>query len=438
MSSADHKRKASSPEATITEPTSGSSDHQPKKPRTEDTITKDAIDHAPDCDDASCPGCGEGELELQFDGKPSALELFSLAREEASKESLSTHGTGAAKKLFDLAIEAFEELEKSNAHLEMGDDPASEVARTLLETKVQHAACVVAVGNYMPSLAMVQDGVSKYQKLFREHATMAGENSTALIGQGIAELSAVRLLRKEALKAAHGDDEDEDEDDEEQEEALRAAAIVPRTESTLAKHAMDVFNKGLKILEATPGSSFAQESIRATQEMEEYGVMVDIQLNNDLARQLFEQAFQHIEKARAAKPELFDQNADIQSLYGSCLFNKARMVTHEGNEQESKKLLDKAIEILTKAEEMQGEPGDAKTLETLGQAYMMSTVLTEDEDSIMDAYNAATDRLRRALDLDPSNSALRKQLDAIEAEGGDDDFEDDEDDFEEGDEEDEA
>ncbi|KAI9238424.1 MAG: hypothetical protein BYD32DRAFT_266947 [Podila humilis] len=202
---------------------------------------------------------------------------------------------------------------------------------------------------------------------------------------------------------------------------------------------MEVFNKGLKLLEATPGSSFAQESIRATQEMEEYGVMVDIQLNNDLARQLFEQAFQHIERARAAKPELFEQNADIQSLYGSCLFNKARMVTHEGNEQESKKLLDKAIEILTKAEDMQGEPGDAKTLETLGQAYMMSTVLTEDEDSIMDAYNAATDRLRRALELDPSNSALRKQLDAIEAEGGDDDFEDDdEDDFEEGDEEDEA
>lgn len=83
------------------------------------------------------------------------------------------------------------------------------------------------------------------------------------------------------MKAAHGDeDEDEDEDDEEQEEALRAAAIVPRTESTLAKHAMDGFNKGLEILEATPGSSFAQESIRATQEMEEYGVMVDIQLNN--------------------------------------------------------------------------------------------------------------------------------------------------------------
>lgn len=208
------------------------------------------------------------------------------------------------------------------------------------------------------------------------------------------------------MKAAHGDeDEDEDEDDEEQEEALRAAAIVPRTESTLAKHAMEVFNKGLKLLEATSGSSFAQESIRATQEMEEYGVMVDIQLNNgttrkmprpkrlwdffqrrrpkkhgyltffslrlismtDLARQLFDQAFLHIEKARAAKPELFEQNADIQSLYGSCLFNKARMVTHEGNEQESKKLLDKAIEILTKAEDMQGEPGDAKTLETVSE-----------------------------------------------------------------------
>ncbi|KAF9381580.1 hypothetical protein CPB97_007693, partial [Podila verticillata] len=72
MSSTDHKRKASSPDVTTTAPVSGSSDHQPKKPRTEDTAapTKDTIDHAPDCDDSSCPGCGEGELELQFDGKP--------------------------------------------------------------------------------------------------------------------------------------------------------------------------------------------------------------------------------------------------------------------------------------------------------------------------------------------------------------------------------
>ncbi|KAF9211964.1 hypothetical protein BGZ59_007382, partial [Podila verticillata] len=88
MSSTDHKRKASSPDVTTTTaPVPGSSDHQTKKPRTEDTTapTKETIDHAPDCDDPSCPGCGEGELELQFDGKPSALELFSLAREEASK-----------------------------------------------------------------------------------------------------------------------------------------------------------------------------------------------------------------------------------------------------------------------------------------------------------------------------------------------------------------
>ncbi|KAF9399773.1 hypothetical protein BGZ94_005648 [Podila epigama] len=207
---------------------------------------------------------------------------------------------------------------------------------------------------------------------------------------------------------------------------MRAAATVPPKEVTLAKQAVEVFNKGLNLLKDVPQSTFAEESIRATQELEEYGVAVDIQLNRGLSQLLFNEAIKHIEEARKVKPEVVDLNADIQSLYGSCLFNKARLASQQGDEQESKRLLDKAIEILLKAETMHGDPGDAKTLETLGQAYMMSTVMTQEDDLIMEAYSAATERLYRALKLDPSNNALRRQLEAIEAQGGGDDSEEDE------------
>ncbi|KAF9423775.1 hypothetical protein BGZ94_008152, partial [Podila epigama] len=148
MSSADHKRKASLSETTnehtsngITGQTSAQvqGEEQPvsKKARVEQDVTdedKDEHDkddnvregHSADCNDSSCEGCAEGEIELQFDTKPTAMELFQMAREEASKESAENYGAGAAKKLFDMAIEEFEALEKANSHLEMSDDPKSE------------------------------------------------------------------------------------------------------------------------------------------------------------------------------------------------------------------------------------------------------------------------------------------------------------------------
>ncbi|KAF9911186.1 hypothetical protein EC991_004410 [Linnemannia zychae] len=427
-----HKRKASSPEAPNASSSSSTEKHESKKAR-KDLSEKQ---HAEDCEDPECEGCAEGEIVLQFDTNPSAIELFQMAREEVSKGS-SEGSVGSlsrmAKALFDKAIEEFEILEKAEAHIELND--GTEVAGKVLETRVQHAACVVAVGNAVPSTEMLQEGTRMFEELVRR--TEKG-NGNVLVGLGIAQISQARDQRGKAMKAMMALAEDEDE--EPSEEHRDAAVLVGKTELDLVNHALESFEKGLQLLKAKPESAFAQESIRAAQELEEYGVSLDLKVNYELAVKVFDKTIQHLEDAQRANADLVNSNADVLSIYGSCLHSKARLVDNQSQSEDNpaKAYVERAIELLVKAEELQDEDGDAKTLEALGQAYLMSTGFIADEDAMMERFDAATEKLSRALELDPNNETLREQVEALQ---GDDDGEgfvdEDEDDDEGGDVEDE-
>ncbi|KAG0290914.1 hypothetical protein BGZ96_005635 [Linnemannia gamsii] len=431
VASSTHKRKASSPEAPNTSSSSSSDKHDSKKARKETTSEKQ---HAEDCEDPDCEGCAEGEIVLQFDSKPSAVELFQMAREEVSKGS--SEGAGAvgslsrmAKALFDKAIEEFEILEKAEAHIELND--GTEVAGKVLETRVQHAACVVAVGNAVPSTEMLQEGTRMFEELLRK--TKGSENGNVLVGLGIAQISQARDQRGKAMKAMMVLAEDEEE--EPSEEQRDAAVLVGKAELELANQGLASFDKGLKLLKAKPESAFAQESIRAAQELEEYGISMDLKVNHELAVRVFDRAIQHLEDAQQVNADLVDSNADVLSIYGSCLHSKARLVDNQSQSEDNpaKAYVEKAIELLVKAEELQDEDGDAKTLEALGQAYLMSTGFIVDEDVMMERFDAATEKLSRALDLDPSNEALREQVEALQGDEDGEGFADEDGDEEEGD-----
>ncbi|KAG0322744.1 hypothetical protein BGZ97_004399 [Linnemannia gamsii] len=429
--SSTHKRKASSPEAPNTSSSSSSDKHDSKKARKETTSEKQ---HAEDCEDPDCEGCAEGEIVLQFDTKPSAVELFQMAREEVSRGS--SEGAGGAvgslsrmaKALFDKAIEEFEILEKAEAHIELND--GTEVAGKVLETRVQHAACVVAVGNAVPSTEMLQEGTRMFEELVRK--TKESENGNVLVGLGIAQISQARDQRGKAMKAMMV--LAEDDEDEPSEEQRDTAVLVGKAELGLVNHGLESFDKGLKLLKAKAESAFAQESMRAAQELEEYGTSLDLKINHELAVKVFDRAIHYLEDAQKVSADLVDSNADVLSIYGSCLHSKARLVDNQSQSEDNpaKAYVEKAIELLVKAEELQDEDGDAKTLEALGQAYLMSTGFIVDEDTMMERFDAATEKLSRALALDPSNEALREQVEALQ---GDDDGEGfaDEDENEEGD-----
>lgn len=190
------KRKASSLESDTQAGTGSDNSSQP--PKDPKRARQDL--HADDCEDEDCEGCAEGEIVLQFDTTPSAVELFQMALEEASKPSTSSldgsgSGSGSeqhggrrglsrmAKALFDKAIEEFEALEKANAYIQMND------GKRMMEARLSHAACFVAVGNYMPSLEMLQEGVMKLSELAKE---TINQNGNVLVGLGIAEISQVK------------------------------------------------------------------------------------------------------------------------------------------------------------------------------------------------------------------------------------------------------
>jgi len=205
MSSASetmHKRKASDSEDLHA--LESSADHDSKKAR------KEEKQHAEDCEDPECEGCAEGEIFLQFETTPSAMELFQMAREEAAKSSSSSSqadqaGSGGgmsrmAKALFDKAIEEFGTFDKAHVHIELND--GTEVAGKVLETKVQHAACILAVGNLMPSTEMVQEGVRMFEDLEKQ---TEGENGNVLVGLGIAEISQVTISERQLQKRVYED-----------------------------------------------------------------------------------------------------------------------------------------------------------------------------------------------------------------------------------------
>lgn len=86
-----------------------------------------------------------------------------------------------------------------------------------------------------------------------------------------------------------------------------------------------------------------------------------------MAAKVFDHAIQHLEDAQQANTDLIDSNADVLSIYGSCLHSKARLVDNQSQSENNpaKAYVEKAIELLVKAEELQDEDGDAKTLEVV-------------------------------------------------------------------------
>ncbi|KAF9918955.1 hypothetical protein BX616_003746 [Lobosporangium transversale] len=405
--------------------------HNAKKSRKNDNDTE--IEHTEDCEDPECEGCAEGEIILHFDIKPTAMEVFKMARDEvAAVEAGSTLGSSGtrslsrlAKALFDRAIDEFEILEKTQTHIELNDE--TDVARQVLVTKIQHATCVVLMGRYIPSMEVLEDGTRMFDELAKKTAY---QNGHILVGLGIAQLSQAGEIRRQALKTL------ELEEDELTEEQIETAGHIGKTEMNLIDNALENFDKGLSLLkkrkEDPPESesTFAQESIRAAQELDEYGNTLDAKLNQELACKTFDRALELLEDAQKHKADAVDSSADALSLFGSILYNKAKAADNqaEGDENPAKGLLERAIEMLVKAENMQGEDGDAKTLETLGQAYLMSTGLIEDEDMILERVEAAKEKLSHALALDPHNPNLRQQVEALC--GGDDNFEYEDDDVE--------
>lgn len=105
---------------------------------------------------------------------------------------------------------------------------------------------------------------------------------------------------------------DEEDDDEPSEEQQKAAALVGKKEKDLADRALKSFTTGLGLLKTKlPESSFAEESIRAAQELEEYGVSLDPVPNRG--------KFDYV-KQEAIVKDLTEVKGDKGNMTNCCLF----------------------------------------------------------------------------------------------------------------------
>jgi tetratricopeptide (TPR) repeat protein len=166
-------------------------------------VKTDRINHATDCSDPHCEGCDVGEVELTFtneDGSaaetPSALELFHMAMDEAASEGSKSNENGMAKKIFDLALEAYEK--------EKDEDPLG------------YAQCLIEFGRYFDVIESVKEGVDILRGLEKNAKKEESSVSTSELyiskGRGIlVQLQIERAKRIEIFEEIRQENSDEDD-----------------------------------------------------------------------------------------------------------------------------------------------------------------------------------------------------------------------------------
>ncbi|KAI9596501.1 hypothetical protein BDF19DRAFT_15423 [Syncephalis fuscata] len=173
--------------------------------------------HLVSCRDASCTGCAEGEVELVFtktDGEhgaeqPMATQLYQFALEESNR---SGELTPIARKLFERAIEAFNEEERAYVTASATIDPTAiaELSTENLKHQLLYANCLLTFGQQLSLTDKVQQAIEILKRLSK------GGHQSAWIHLGRAQLTAVGM-KLERLKQMQSEEEDDSEDDSEDE-----------------------------------------------------------------------------------------------------------------------------------------------------------------------------------------------------------------------------
>ena len=188
--------------------------------------------HAPECSDPNCDGCDVGEIELTFtndDGspaaKPAALELFHMAMNEAASEGSKSNENGMAKRLFDMALEAYDKEKEQD--------------------QFGYAQCLIEFGRYFDVLESVKEGVDILRSL--EMSTTADVSKFTqndlytTKGRGIlVQLQFERAMKIEVFEEAN---QENDSEDDEIEPAVLKKLEVTKQEQKLVNEAIKAFDK---------------------------------------------------------------------------------------------------------------------------------------------------------------------------------------------------
>ncbi|KAG2181899.1 hypothetical protein INT44_008715 [Umbelopsis vinacea] len=370
-------------------------------------VKSDSQNHAPDCSDPDCDGCDVGEVELTFtneDGtpadKPTALELFRMAMSEAASEGSKANENGMAKRIFDMALEAYDK-EKD-------------------QDQLGYAQCLIEFGRYFDVLESVKEGVEVLRGLEKSNGVEGSKiTKTELYiakGRGIlVQLQMERAKKIEIFEEING--ENESDEDEEIDPSLLKKLEVSKQERKLVDEAVKCFDMVLGAEDHKDGHE--KQALLCCNDLRQYGEQLDMPFHVDVVRIVLKPALTYLQTLKD-----LDSNAFALKIWGSCLFYQARADPQADGVQAQ---IETALEKLNKAKSANSDDQDLEVVELIGHCKMLLSTLLTEEDDILQQYQEAIDCFKLVLEQsDEPNHKLAEMVQLLDGED-DDDLEEEED-----------
>ncbi|ORZ14467.1 hypothetical protein BCR42DRAFT_416978, partial [Absidia repens] len=350
-------------------------------------------DHSTECQDPECEGCDEGQVEISFirgeEGdsvQPTAEELLTMAKEEQGD-------TEMARRLFDLALEAFDERDG--------------------KTGFGYAQCLVELGRALTVEESIREGHGLFVALSKkkEDNDDASKKVDLSLWQARAALAMARSIRQQKTKAFDElrQDLEDSEGEIEDEVALDELMVkdqVAKEELGFYKEAIDILDKVLLNFD-TLDEKPLELTRQAMHDIREYMELLEQPSHEDHVTLLFDTLIRYI--------QLFSyENDDILlTLWGACLLHRQKFCLGKQKEQmcqDAEKHIQKAKEIYSSKYKKESPLG----WELYAMLKMTQSNMADDEDQVLELYDESIQAYKKALELDPDNEKLQEMLELLD------------------------
>ncbi|KAI8638492.1 hypothetical protein BD408DRAFT_422890 [Parasitella parasitica] len=367
--------------------------------RSRSSTTKEG--HTSDCADELCKGCDVGEVEISFvrkdaNGKPintepTAQELLAMAIDEASNDENNDsdeENNGIARRLFDMAIEKYQE-----------DEP---------ENRVGYATCLVELGKAI----QVEESISEGLEVLRGELKTKKDDKDILLKTASAAIALATSMRKKQIaylkqvEAELGDIDDEIDDAAYDE--LEKKYELSKEEIKLYKEAIERFNEAFTDVQNVD-AALLKETQTVMHELRGYGQLIDVESHKDHSDTVLNAVIAVIQKL----PD-YENNDELLLLWASCLLHQEKFLIDEAKLA----TLKKADELLIKSNKLYLAK-NGKENPWVWELYAMlrinQSTLAQDEDKAVDLYDEAILAFKKASALSPNNQKLAQMVTTLQA-----------------------
>ncbi|KAG1472944.1 hypothetical protein G6F56_001239 [Rhizopus delemar] len=349
--------------------------------------------HAPDCSGDDCLGCDVGEVEISFtsntddgeieEAQPNAQELVILAIDESKKRD-----NEMAHRLFDLALEKFQEEEPEN--------------------RVGYANCLVELGKAIKVEESIKEGLD----ILRGELKKASDSPELKLRLAYSSMVLANYLRKQkgdifARQEAAFEQEDGDIDEVAYEELLSKQGVT-KEEIALYKEAID-YSRDISKNISKDNTTFISEIQGLISELRTYCLSLDLDIQKENATVVIDATIELIQRVPG-----HEDNWELVTIWASCLAHQEKLLNKS---QDRIKVITKAIEMAKKANELHVAKLSKEhpfMCELIAGLYMTQSSLVHDEDEAVELYDRAVQTFKKAHELAPEKLELVEMIRVLE------------------------